>query len=263
MWAVRGDRVRASILTKEIARSIAEEGLNVMNIKMIKHALSHYWISRLKNTATLDEQSVWVQLLKEIVMHDYPKTTKEKLTVPWKQVWDARSHQLPSSTSHFWSYWFSIHRDNRIPPATRKQLNGILFWYHPQLSQGRASPSWGAAMAKISWWFHTLTHLFLPSSLCRCFASKEKLEGLTTTNNLTIKKIEPLSRVLLHIIIYQAHKLVLSGNNHNGREQCPPGKTITEFFLYIEPRCKSPYRENNSSYSIAMAKAEKSRSGQI
>ena len=162
MWASKGEKVRAPIAHAQLTRPIVEGGLNVMNLTVMKQALSLYWIAKLEASATTEHQPGWVQIVKEILTHGYPETTRKKLTRPWVQVWDARQGLPPASVEHFWHYWSRVHLNNQPTPPSRAHLNNILFWYHPQLSLGRASPRWGSKV-----WTDLFRGVYTPEPVSR------------------------------------------------------------------------------------------------
>jgi hypothetical protein len=130
MWTSRSNRSTISIILNQTIKSIAKKKLNVMNLKIMKQTLSLYWIFKLKEIVSKVKQSIWVQIIKDIISHDYSKNTKQKLIESWKQMWSVQSYQLSSSVNHFWFYWVLTHRDNQFSLIKKIQLNNILFWYH-------------------------------------------------------------------------------------------------------------------------------------
>lgn len=144
MWALKNDRISVLIIHEQATRSITKENLNVINIKIMKHALSLFWIFKLKQTISLIEQFASVQTIKEIILHDYLDTIKKKLIKSWTQMWNARSHKLLSSINHFWSYWIRVYKNNQALSINQTKLNSIMFWYHSQLNLDKVSFKWKA-----------------------------------------------------------------------------------------------------------------------
>jgi hypothetical protein len=101
MWKSKDNRSATSIILNQTIESIAKRELNVINLKIMKQTLSLYWIFKLKEIVSKIKQSIWVQIIKDIISHDYSKDTKQKLIESWKQMWSVRSHQLSSSVNHF------------------------------------------------------------------------------------------------------------------------------------------------------------------
>ncbi|KZZ93600.1 reverse transcriptase [Ascosphaera apis ARSEF 7405] len=187
LWAyvwgtATGQRAAGPIANSQAQRPIEDGGLNMIDLHTMHRALNMYWIQKLETGKDLEphQRPMWYQLVIDLLttnLHNGDQThiKGNMITEPWAQYWNSRLPKAPHSTSSFWPEWIKQWQYRSIDPTTREQLEGMTFWFHPQISQGKASPRWGAEC-----WLNMFEgkHLAKPVNIYSGPAQSRRLYGI-------------------------------------------------------------------------------------
>lgn len=134
----------------QVARfPIAEGGLNVQDLAVIREASAIKLISRMARRPTLP----WVQLARTLLTDTMARRThKNKVQAPWQQVLHSKKQSIDQAPSlkHIWEPWWavvgyepaSVNRGEGLyfrHPTTPRDVLNTNFWYFPWLFYGGAS----------------------------------------------------------------------------------------------------------------------------